>query len=523
MGSASSAVRPKVIHLDVDGNIQKVIFSQLSSPSDVRETMSVAAGALRGEVVSLVDQVGKPVVINPEMPTNSESFPYKVTAVTDQQTGHEKLLQNIFVEVAQHLSRALGVDDLRSELSAKLDTLERRVDVGRQKAAEVGRCAEDIRKLREAVGQTEKLGYTCGCDSPGINKKMLTARRDIPTYPKYTLSQETIAALKKPTFDVWQWAPNEMLSCIEYMYHDLGLVQEFNINAITLKRWLLCIQENYRDNPFHNLRHCFCVTQMMHGMIHLCNLKDKLSMLDIVVLITSAVCHDLDHPGYNNAYQINACTKLAIRYNNISPLENHHCAVAFQIFSDPECNIFGNTDPELFKQIQEGITELILATDMARHEEIMQEFTQCVDNFEYQNKGHLRSLKQTLIKCCDISNEVRPMEVSEPWVDCLLQEYFMQSDREKSEGLPVSSFMDRDRVTKPNVQIGFIKFVLLPMFETVSKLFSQLEEVMVQPLRESRDRYEELNRPMEAQSRATQEFRSELTSASFSLQACDMD
>ena len=35
-------------------------------------------------------------------------------------------------------------------------------------------------------------------------------------------------------------------------------------------------------------------------------------------------------------------------------------------------------------------------------------------------------LKMVLIKACDISNEVRPMEVSEPWVDCLLEEYFNQ-------------------------------------------------------------------------------------------------
>lgn len=35
-------------------------------------------------------------------------------------------------------------------------------------------------------------------------------------------------------------------------------------------------------------------------------------------------------------------------------------------------------------------------------------------------------LKMVLIKCCDISNEVRPTEVAEPWVDCLLEEYFMQ-------------------------------------------------------------------------------------------------
>ncbi|KAJ4933243.1 hypothetical protein JOQ06_030076 [Pogonophryne albipinna] len=81
-----------------------------------------------------------------------------------------------------------------------------------------------------------------------------------------------------------------------------------------------------------------------------------------------------------------------------------------------------------------------------------------------------------LIKCCDISNEVRPMEVAEPWVDCLLEEYFMQSDREKAEGLPVAPFMDREKVTKPTAQIGFIKFVLIPMFETVMKVSVQDNE-----------------------------------------------
>lgn len=34
-----------------------------------------------------------------------------------------------------------------------------------------------------------------------------------------------------------------------------------------------------------------------------------------------------------HSYQINAQTELAIRYNDISPLENHHAAVAFEILS----------------------------------------------------------------------------------------------------------------------------------------------------------------------------------------------
>jgi len=46
----------------------------------------------------------------------------------------------------------------------------------------------------------------------------------------------------------------------------------------------------------------------------------------------------------------------------------------------------------------------------------------------------------------------------------------LQSDREKEQGLPVAPFMDREKVTKPTAQIGFIKFVLTPMFESVAKV-----------------------------------------------------
>lgn len=54
--------------------------------------------------------------------------------------------------------------------------------------------------------------------------------------------------------------------------------------------------------------------------------------------------------------------------------------------------------------------------------------------------------------------------------DCYLTRYF-QSDREKAEGLPVAPFMDRDKVSKPTAQIGFIKFVLIPLFELLNKVF----------------------------------------------------
>ncbi|XP_059813414.1 high affinity cGMP-specific 3',5'-cyclic phosphodiesterase 9A-like [Hypanus sabinus] len=151
--------------------------------------------------------------------------------------------------------------------------------------------------------------------------------------------------------DVFLLSP-QMLSCIEYMFHSLGLVNQFNINAITLKRWLLSVQENYRENPFHNFRHSFCVTQMMHGMIQLCELQARLKPIEILILMTSAVCHDLDHPGLNNTYQVNAQTDLARRYGNRSPLEQHHCTVAFQILSEPNCDIFAGTESGVSEEIR---------------------------------------------------------------------------------------------------------------------------------------------------------------------------
>ena len=42
----------------------------------------------------------------------------------------------------------------------------------------------------------------------------------------------------------------------------------------------------------------------MYGLIWLIGLQEKMELEDIFILITAAICHDLDHPGYNNQYQV---------------------------------------------------------------------------------------------------------------------------------------------------------------------------------------------------------------------------
>lgn len=102
------------------------------------------------------------------------------------------------------------------------------------------------------------------------------------------------------------------------------------------------------------------------------------------------------------------------------------------------------------------------------------------------------------------------MDVAEPWLDKLLQEFFKQSDAEKLEGLPVTPFMDREKITKPSSQCSFIGFVLLPLFEALGDLLTELQvrlhtcvrslsignclqDLIVQPVREALEYYRRLN------------------------------
>ncbi|XP_043249700.1 cAMP-specific 3',5'-cyclic phosphodiesterase 4D [Colletes gigas] len=308
-----------------------------------------------------------------------------------------------------------------------------------------------------------------------------------------SVSSSVLEWLRSPSFDARQWEDEELLLLLQTMFIELDLPQKFNIPLPTLRNFLYEVYNNYNEVPFHNFRHCFCVAQMMYAIIWAANLPSRIGDLEVFILIVSCICHDLDHPGYNNIYQINARTELALRYNDISPLENHHCSVAFRILEAPECNILVSLDNATYRIVREEIIRCILATDMARHNEILGKFTDIIPEFDYSNKSHINSLSMILIKVADISNEARPMEVAEPWLDRLLQEFFKQSDMEKLEGLPVTPFMDRDKVTKPSSQVSFIGLVLIPLFEALGELLPELQSLIVQPVREALEYYRRLN------------------------------
>uniref|UniRef100_A0A3P9NBN6 Phosphodiesterase n=1 Tax=Poecilia reticulata TaxID=8081 RepID=A0A3P9NBN6_POERE len=417
--------------------------------SAVPDLFRAAAEAGPHDILKLYSPEGNIINICPGLEPNSAASCYRLEVVAAD--CHSEPLGKL-------LAGALGFD--LSSMEKRLQGLEKKVlfAAGQTPAVvlEMKKRVDWFREKLESVEHLSWLGFYKDLSegrqqpSPFYHKRSLHKTREevervrekVLQMSSLEVSEELRRYLKTPTFDNWQWEDAEIMVLLQVMFTDLDFISSFNIEPEALQHFLFEVYRRYNNIPFHNFKHCFCVTQMMYGLIWLTDLRNKLEDIDLLIMMTSAVCHDLDHTGYNNAYQINAQTELALRYNDISPLENHHCAVAFQILQ--------RVRPR----------PLLTSTQLNRH--------QTVPHFISEIKSQLMMI---LIKVSDISNEARPMEVAEPWLDCLLQEFFNQSDVEKLEGLPVSPFMDRDKVTKPSSQIGFIRFVLLPLFMELANLF----------------------------------------------------
>ena len=83
----------------------------------------------------------------------------------------------------------------------------------------------------------------------------------------------------------------------------------------------------------------------------------------------SGAAHDMDHPGNNNMLEIKSRSKLAILYNDVSVLENHHAASLFFLLDNQQqdCDIYSNFTPQQRSDARKQIIDYILHTDMSKH------------------------------------------------------------------------------------------------------------------------------------------------------------
>ncbi|KAJ3105149.1 cAMP-specific 3',5'-cyclic phosphodiesterase 4D [Phlyctochytrium planicorne] len=253
----------------------------------------------------------------------------------------------------------------------------------------------------------------------------------------------------------------------------LGLSPEKFLNAMAT------IEEGYHaDLAFHNSLHAADVLHCINYLISLPTLRDLFTDLEILSILLAAIIHDFDHPGVNNAFLIASADRRALLYNDRSVLENHHCAAAFEVLGRKECAFLGGLDRSEYKGVREGVVEMVLATDLAKHFGILTLFKKkvCVGGvvggnacaFDPVGVREDRTLvMQMLMKCADVSNPTKSWPEYGEWINRIMEEWFMQGDKEKSLGLSISPFCNRDaNMTSPaESQSSFIDFIVGPLFD----------------------------------------------------------
>lgn len=278
-------------------------------------------------------------------------------------------------------------------------------------------------------------------------------------------------------------------------------LQGYGLPREQLVTFLLATRRQYkheREVHYHNWRHAVDVTQSIYVFladIQICppltadeasshepNAVERLlTPLDGLILLISAVGHDVGHPGVNNAFLIACNHPLAQTYNDKSVLENYHCAAYTQLLRRHwPClnNIPG---------FRSALISNILATDMQRHFEYMKNLKDLqskVENSEGnadvwsdKDKSQTRELIMALLmKAADISNVARPFDVSANWAKILMNEFARQGELESELQIPTCLFggppNKEDPLAAAQSQKGFMGLFGYPLFKGISEIMT---------------------------------------------------
>ncbi|KAG2425824.1 hypothetical protein HXX76_013449 [Chlamydomonas incerta] len=396
-----------------------------------------------------------------------------------------------------------------------------------------------------ANGSSEAFGVASAAALAQAQAQALAyAKQSLPPPP--TVIQEVERLLAKSDsweFDTWalqEATQGHALSVLGfYLMQRAGLVTRFKLNPTQLARLLRAIENGYLDNPYHSAIHAADVLQTMHVVIHAAQLHvHYLDALGLLASYYAAIVHDFAHPGLTGDFLIATSDPLAIRYNDRSPLENHHCAASFGLLRRRELDALAPLSQSERSAFRRQVIELVLSTDMKQHFSILSHFNTVHRLAAYSGQAQqaatgssgvgaaakttsgkkpprrtvsralstlpsndptaaafmdtwteyppprpvddterLLSL-QIALKCADIGHLGESFEVHKKWLTSLEEEFFRQGDRERQLGLPISPLFDRAKQGVSKSQVGFYDFVALPLVHALSSAFPGSKPLM---------------------------------------------
>uniref|UniRef100_A0A8C8MM96 Phosphodiesterase n=1 Tax=Oncorhynchus tshawytscha TaxID=74940 RepID=A0A8C8MM96_ONCTS len=287
-----------------------------------------------------------------------------------------------------------------------------------------------------------------------------------------------------PSFSSFTYTPRSLSddstpTAVISMFEDMGFINTYKINMNTLARFCLMVKRGYRDPPYHNWMHAFSVSHFCYLLCKNLELSNYLEDIEMFALFVSCMCHDLDHRGTNNSFQVASKSVLAGLYSSEgSVLERHHFAQAIAILNTQGCNIFEKFSRKDYQRMLDLMRDIILATDLAHHLRILKDLQKMADvGYNTKEPQHHNLLLCLIMTSCDLSDQTKDWKTTWKIAGLIYKEFFSQGDLEKAMGNRPSEMMDREKAYIPELQTGFMEHIAMPIYKLLQDLFPRSAEL----------------------------------------------
>jgi 3',5'-cyclic-nucleotide phosphodiesterase len=265
----------------------------------------------------------------------------------------------------------------------------------------------------------------------------------------------------------------EMLD--SYRLFDIFNLDKNNMRSFVSKVW----RKYHSENDFHNFTHAWGVAHLCFVILRKGGVDVLLKPLEILTLLLSAICHDIDHPGHNNAFEVATRSELAILYADDAVLERHHISVTVRLIEECATTTFGGLTTEQLTEFRTKMTSAVLQTDMSQHFKVLDDIlrrTQLSSPYSRSESDSSRILLGHILHAADIGAQTQSQTVAMKWTDALTREFSSQAKKELDLGLPVTSMMHGldDELKKMQLQASFVKGIVMPLWSALSTCFPDL-------------------------------------------------
>ncbi|XP_061685516.1 cAMP-specific 3',5'-cyclic phosphodiesterase 4C-like isoform X1 [Syngnathoides biaculeatus] len=343
----------------------------------------------------------------------------------------------------------------------------------------------------------------------GVRKLSHSSSLSSASMPRFGVNTDHEEELAKELEDIDKWSfnifqvakfsNNRPLSCIMYtIFQERELLKTFRIPADTFVTYVMTLEDHYHGNvAYHNSLHAADVTQSTHVLLSTPALDAVFTDLEILAALFAAAIHDVDHPGVSNQFLINTNSELALMYNDESVLENHHLAVGFKLLHQDNCDIFQNLTKRQRQSLRKLVIDIVLATDMSKHMTLLADLKTMVETKKVTSSGVLLldhyneriQVLRNMVHCADLSNPTKTLPLYRQWTERIMEEFFRQGDKERERGMEISAMCDKHTASVEKSQVGFIDYIVHPLWETWADLVHPDAQELLDTLEENREWY----------------------------------